>query len=210
MENEKIILESSVEIRTWHSIWVFHYNQDGLFFFTANENNILGAKKFPKPFEFQRGIWNVSPAMKIENIKGLDIMVDEIPVSSFKRAAVGSLIFGGIGAVAGALSGIKAKPKSKITIIIYFDLIELSSVSIPCKAMGDAIRLVSTISNIEDNLNKRRGDLEQYDEVNLATYKAETKESISDEILKLKKMLDDDIISDEEFKSLKKRLINNE
>jgi hypothetical protein len=38
-------------------------------------------------------------------------------------------------------------------ILIGEDLIELSSISIPCMNVGDAIRLVTIISNLEDNLN---------------------------------------------------------
>lgn len=184
----------------------------GFFRFCVNETKWDGtAKDFGSPFTFSPlhwDRWNVSPRYRVTNIKAVELVVDSIPVSTFKRAVVGSLIFGGLGAVAGALSTINAKPRSKISVAIYLDIIDLSSVNIPCKTMVDAKRLISTISNLEDAVyeinaekiepesNDRQFGLEQSSE-----------HSISDEIMKLKKMFDDGIIDEEEFKAMKKKVI---
>lgn len=146
-----------------------------------------------------------NPAFNITQIKSVEISVDEVPVSVFKRTAVGGLLFGGIGAIAGALSSINSKPKSKISITVYFDSIDLSSLTIPCKNAGDANRLISTISNSETQLNP--GKLKNKTVSNEAENSITDDSSLTGEITKLKKMLDEGIIDQEEFKILKKKFI---
>lgn len=202
-----------IELRTWKSQWIFEYENNGFFSFHAYELTWDGSpKSLGSPFKFGpiwgTNGWNVSPTYRVTNIKAVELIVDSIPVSTFKRAVVGSLVFGGVGAVAGALSSVKAKPKSKISVAIYLDIIDLSSVNIPCKNLADANRLISTISNLEDAVNEINAKkIEPESNDNQFGLNPKFDSSISDEIMKLKKMLDDEIIDEEEFKTFKKNLM---
>lgn len=206
-------MDKRIELRTWKSHWIFEYEDYGFFCFNAYELKWDGSpKNLGSPFTFGpiwgTNGWNVSPRYRVTNIKAVELIVDSIPVSTFKRAVVGSLIFGGVGAVAGALSSVKAKPKSKISVAIYLDNIDLSSVNIPCKNLTDANRLISTISNLEDavnEINAKKMNLESND--NQFGLNPRSDSSVSNEIMKLKKMLDDGIIDEEEFKTFKKKLM---
>lgn len=207
MENQQIILEKKVEIRTLFSVTVFYYNEEGLFFFSLNRTSMFGNKNLGFPFSFD-GTWNNTPAFNINNIKSVELNIDSVPVSTFKRAVVGSLLFGGVGAIAGALSTIKAKPKSKISITVYFDSIDLASIHIPCKEIADANRLMGTIANLESTLNAdNRIKLED----NLSSAmnsNIDSKSKISDEIYRLNNLLKEGIISQEEFVAFKKKLLD--
>lgn len=208
MENQQIILEKKVEIRTLFSVTVFYYNEEGLFFFSLNRTSMFGDyKNLGFPFSFD-GTWNNTPAFNINNIKSVELNIDSVPVSTFKRAVVGSLLFGGVGAIAGALSTIKAKPKSKISITVYFDSIDLASIHIPCKEIADANRLMGTIANLESTLNAdNRIKLED----NLSSAmnsNIDSKSKISDEIYRLNNLLKEGIISQEEFVAFKKKLLD--
>lgn len=208
MEDQQIILEKTVEIRTVFSVTGFHYNEEGLFFFSLNRISMFGdCKNLGFPFSFD-GTWNNTPAFNINNIKSVELNIDSVPVSTFKRAVVGSLLFGGVGAIAGALSTIKAKPMSKISITVYFDSIDLASIHIPCKEIADANRLMGTIANLESTLNAdNRIKLED----NLSSAmnsNIDSKSKISDEIYRLNNLLKEGIISQEEFVAFKKKLLD--
>jgi hypothetical protein len=200
-------LSKSVSIKTALGInsYTFLYNENGFFRFDISLAGLIEPKKLGQGFTFN-GMSNISDIYKIAQIRAVEIMVDEVSVSTFKRAAVGSLLFGGVGAIAGALSTIKAKPKSKIAIVVYIDSIELSSVYIPCRNMDDAIRLASTISSLESSLVNPHD--KEIHSISLEIPKSN--KSITDEVFKLKKMLDDGIIDENEFKLFKKKIISGD
>jgi len=191
-----------IEINTYFEKWTFNYTDLGWFNF--NVVYVLSSKALAAPWAFLPPNLNYTPSYYIKNVIAVELVVDSISVSTFKRASVGALLFGGVGALAGALSSVNAKPKSKISVAIFLDNIELSAVTIPCKTLGEANRLISTFANIESsminkyNLNTNQENVE----------KPEIKgTSFSDEILKLKNLLDEGVIDESEFITLKKKLM---
>lgn len=200
-------LDNVVKIETISQSWQFFYNLNGWFKFTAVINLSLWSKNLGHPYSYSSlANLNTSPKFNVNQINSVELIIDSVPVSTFSRAVVGSLMFGGAGAIAGALSGINAKPKSKIAVAIFLNNIELSSVTIPCKNLSDANRLISTISNLEA-LNTPTDDKLEVNPINTTEKITDQKQTITDEIMKLKKMLDDGIIDQEEFKTFKKKLM---
>lgn len=197
-------LDKKIKVGADTRATMIHYNNEGFIVF-AFINGFFG-DPLGYPYIYARP-FNYSPQFNVGDIKAVDLFVDSIPVSKFNRAFTGALLFGGVGAVAGALSTINAKPKSKISLIVYFDSIELSSVSISCRDIGEASRVVSTLANLEAHLsgdNMPDKNIGGFDRGKLE----DSSTKITDEITKLKKMLDDGIIDQEEFKMFKKKIID--
>ena len=196
-------LDKKIKVGTITRLTTIKYNDEGFIIF-AFVKGLIGTE-LGYPYIYDSGI-NFSPKFNIKDIKSVDLFVDSIPVSKFKRAFTGALLFGGVGAVAGALSTINAKPKSKISLIVYFDSIELSSVSISCKDIGEASRVISTLANLEAHLSEDNipdNNIDGFDKGKLE----DSSIKITDEITKLKKMLDDGIIDQQEFQMFKKKII---
>lgn len=197
-------LDKKIKVGTFTRTTMLHYNNEGFIIFVIIKGLIRTSLGYPY---ITIDDFNYSPQFNTRDIKAVDLFVDSIPVSKFKRAITGALLFGGVGAVAGALSTINAKPKSKISLIVYFDSIELSSVSISCKDIGEASRVISTLANLEAHLsgdNMPDKNIGGFDRGKLE----DSSTKITDEITKLKKMLDDGIIDQEEFKMFKKKIID--
>jgi hypothetical protein len=210
-EEDSIKLPNKLVIYNQFSYYALQYNNEGLFKFVITDNDLftLFPRKLGSPFTYY-SFTNFSPIYEISNIKAVEVLVDSIPVSMFKRAALGTLFLGGLGTVAGVISSIKAKPKSKLSVTIYLDSIELSAITVPCKKMADVSRLVSVLSNLEtinsSNNSKDRSITNEMD-IDNNQYKSN---SISDEIMKLKNMLDEGLIELDEYKSIKKKIISGD
>jgi hypothetical protein len=192
-----------IEINTLFEKWTFNYTDTGWFHF--NVIYVLSSKALESPWKFNGPNINYSPSYYIKNVIAVELVVDSVRVSTFRRASVGAFLFGGVGALAGALSSINATPKSKISVAIFLDNIELSTITVPCKTLGEANRLISTFANIESsrinkyNLNTNQENFE----------KSEIKgTSFSDEIIKLKNLLDEGVIDESEFLILKRKLMD--
>jgi hypothetical protein len=205
LEEDLLNLPNKLHTYEGFSYYGLRYNNEG-FFKVVIITNYAWSHHLGSPYTYYNGT-NYSPLYEIKDIKALEVLVDETPVSTFKRAAIGTLIFGGIGAVVGAISSIKAKPKSKLSVTIFLDSIELSAITLPCNKMADVSRLLSTFSNLEALL---------YPDKSVDTFSSEqtskignltSNQSISDEIVKLKKLLDDGVIEIDEYELLKRKLI---
>jgi len=69
------------------------------------------------------------------------------------NAIVGGILFGPIGAVAGAMiSGSKTKEKNKYAVRLSLNDMELASIEIPCESREIASRLMSTFSVFENRV----------------------------------------------------------
>lgn len=90
----------------------------------------------------------------ISEVKEVKLLVDSKEVSRFKRGAIGALLFGGIGAIGGLISAIKAKPKSDISILVLVDDIVFSAITIPCKDMSIAAKVLSTLEKMDEDYTK--------------------------------------------------------
>ncbi len=158
-----------------------------------------------------------TPKIKITELNSVELVADDVPVSKWKRAAIGTVLFGAIGTAVGLASSLTAKKKKKISLVIFSDNFELSSLVIPCNGLEEAYRVISTLSNIESKIpglksSEKADSITQ--EIMEPIEKRMTSEgstafySISSEILKLKDLLDKGIIDDEEFRAMKKKLTN--
>ncbi len=172
----------------------FHYDSS-TFSFSRVHNWISDPKLMKKP-------------VKISQLSGAELIIDNVPVSKFARAAVGTLVFGALGTIAGLVSGATARPWAKIYVALQIDDIDLASFTTRCSDIGTAYRLLNTLSQMEREYYKEHPDefkiiesLEkQSDNINI-------NDLFSEEIMKLKNMLDEGIIDQDEFKEMKSVLI---
>ncbi len=137
---------------------------------------------------------------------------ESITKGGLGRAVAGGLVFGGVGAIVGGVTGGK-KTKTlvnnlqiKITIkdinrpVVYVNLITMSvkSSSFLYKyAQDNARKILSTLSVILDNAKEQERVPRDNADI-----------SIADELVKMKKLLDDGILSQEEFEKVKEKLLN--
>lgn len=198
MENKKVQVEelnsfnptkkigTHIEIDENQNKWLI---PDGMF----------GGKKNPK-------IYNFSDIVDFELLED----GESIAKGGLGRAVVGGVLFRGIGAVVGGVTGKKkSKPicnslKIKITLndmskpVVYIDFIKASTKkdSIIYKTMyKSAQECLSVLQLIVNSQEEVQNDI------------AATSISSADEILKFKNLLDQGIITQEEFEAKKKQLL---
>lgn len=127
-----------------------------------------------------------------------DVSKETVISGNAGKAVAGGLLFGGVGAVAGASGKRKAKEVitgCQIKIITRNELYPV--VNIYCMPQ-EASEITAQLTVIVDSLKKP-----QHTDVNIVNTA-----SGADEILKYKKLLDDGIITNEEFEEKKKQLLN--
>lgn len=103
----------------------------------------------------------LSKAYSIDDILGYDLSVDSVTIQSngknIGRMIVGGLLFGGAGAIAGALTGPKntnSKAKDDYVVRLKLNDFELASVEIPCRDREMAYRLLATFELWESRINE--------------------------------------------------------
>jgi hypothetical protein len=158
---------------------------------------------------FYTGGWPYEKTVKITQLIGAELIIDNVPVSKFARAAVGTLVFGALGTIAGLVSGATARPKAKISVALQIDDIDVASFTTRCDDIGTAYRLLNTLAQMEkeyykEHLNELKSTVKNDDPAETSS----SNNSLSEEIMKFKNMLDEGIIDQDEFKELKKNLIN--
>lgn len=129
------------------------------------------------------------------------------------RAVVGSAIFGGVGAIVGATTATKSHTINSLNVIVYTSRISDPVITIPLiispvsdssalylRNRADAIKLMSMLNAIAmQNTSSNSKPDEKAPEASL---------SAADELAKYKKLLDDGAISEEEYSTVKKKLLN--
>jgi hypothetical protein len=135
--------EKEIRIITdfWTNYISFQYNSSGEFRF-ASTKELRGLSVGERHYF-------VSIAYHLKNIFSIEVVINDVPVSTFKRMTVGSLLFGATEAILAAVNGMTTRPKSKKSEVIYLDDADLASMIIPCRDKNDSIRLISTISTLE-------------------------------------------------------------
>ena len=122
-------------------------------------------------------------------------------------AAAGGLLFGGAGAVVGSVAGKKQKAMiNKISVRVNFNNRWIQTeeiILISTQTARNSITYKLTI----DQAHKLKQLLESCSQTSTATSPTDTS-STADEIRKYKQLLDDGIISQEEFDAKKKQLLN--
>ena len=129
------------------------------------------------------------------------------------RAVVGSAIFGGVGAIVGATTATKSHTINSLNVIVYTSRISDPVITIPLiispvsdssalysRNKADAIKLMGMLNAIAmQNTSSNSKPDEKAPEASL---------SAADELAKYKKLLDDGAISEEEYSTVKKKLLN--
>lgn len=176
-------------------------------------------KKIGKFIEFDDNTKQILIKDKLENklleykdIVEYELLVDDdesITKGGLGRAVVGGVLFGGVGAVVGGITDKKKSKtvinslKVKITINninkpdIYINLVtsQLKANSILYKvAANEAQEIISTLAIIS-----KSNDIKENTNSNV---------SVADELIKLKGLLEDGILSQEEFDIEKNKLLN--
>ena len=149
-------------------------------------------------------------------ILGCDVLEDGQSISKggLGRAVAGGLLFGGVGAIVGGVTGSKKTKqiinsmKVKITVndisnpTQYISLIESETKSTSfmySTAKNNAEQIVSLINIIinDNNTNLQQDTMKSIEDI-----------SVAEEIRKFKQLADDGIITEEEFENKKKELLN--
>lgn len=153
---------------------------------------------------------NVLETYNYSDIINFELLEDGNSVASggLGRALVGGFLFGGVGAIVGGVTGKKKSKeicsslKLKITIndmtkpVVYINFIEtkIKKDSISYRSFSESAQeCLSTFQLICDKQKK--------------TTEPQSTVSVADEILKFKHLLDDGIITQDEFDSKKKQLL---
>ena len=198
------VKEQCIVLNSFFSItrYQFCYKQDNFYFMRDRgddggwfkaENQLFRTKDF-----------------HIKDLLAVELLVNSTPVSIFKRAAVGTLIFGGIGTLTGVISGLKSKKNVKLSVALQLDDIQIPSLIIKC-GLEAAFKLIHTLAKIEkDYYDKNPSQLKLIEEKPEVDNNSTNNNFLSEEIMKLKKMLDDGVIDEEEFKAFKRKLLNDQ
>lgn len=164
-------------------------------------DGFLGKKKDPTVYKY-------SDILEYELIED----GESLTRGGLGRAVAGGFLFGGVGAVVGGVTGGKKtksiinKMQIKITIkdinnpVVYINLIVVSTKSssmIYKSAQNSAQNILSTLSVILDNMKEQ-------DKVSNNNASV----SVADELVKMKKLFDDGILSKEEFEKAKEKILN--
>lgn len=144
-----------------------------------------------------------------DNLMNIELIIDENTTSSpsLNGAIVGGLLFGGVGAIIGSSNRVYDKRLKKIVLRINVDDIntpihELIFLSLPVPLSPDSPEIKKELVHVNDWYGRLTTIIEK---------KKESKSnagslSIADEIIKLKKLLDAGIITNDEFETSKRKL----
>jgi hypothetical protein len=177
---------------------VFHYGESQ-FRFSSGRKGFLDTA-IPN--------WPNKKWISISKLTGAELIIDNVPVSKFARAAVGTLVFGALGTIAGLVSGATARPKAKIYVALQIDDLGIASFTTRCNDLGTAYRLLNTLAQMEREYYKEHPDeLKIIESFEQQPVNIKSNELFSEEIMKLKNILDEGIIDQDEFKEMKAVLI---
>lgn len=161
------------------------------------------------------GIMNIANIYDLSSISSYELVENGSAISSggLGRAALGAVTFGGAGAIVGAVTG---KKKSKTVVeklqvkimlndlknpVVYIDLIKK-----PIKQNSkDYANAIKKADNILSSLNTVLSNISVVENEPIGKTPAY---STTDEIRNYKELLDDGIITQEEFDTKKKELLN--
>lgn len=182
---------------------------------------IIGTQYFRE--DSNLGVWYISSSKKPENptlfrhdeLAHFELLEDGNSVSSggLARSAVGGVLFGGVGAVVGAVTGEKTTKKAltSLEVVIILNNPYRKKVTINCMGldkkvksgsmmykqyMQEAHNLMMFLHGIKSRVNSTQ-----------IPHEALTKFSPADELLKFKKLLDMGVITEDEFTTKKKQLL---
>lgn len=160
-------------------------------------NLVLDEKKKMFASAYFPHVYKYSEVLKYEIRQGQTIIKTN-DRGGIGRAIVGGVLFGGVGAVVGAATSSKSSTvKNKNpSVIIYTSSKEKPTLEILCASMSDADNIAATLEQIM---------AETIDKSELSQEKSF---SASDELIKLKSLLDSGVLTQEEFDTEKKKILS--
>lgn len=145
-----------------------------------------------------------------DNLINIEVIIDESIVSSpsLGDAVVGGLLFGGAGAIIGSSSKSYHKTIKTVVLRLSFDDIKRPIHDLSFLAMHVAIPADKPyVKKILEDVNNCYGSLAAIVAKRKESQTDVKTQSIADELLKLKKLLDDGVISKDEFEAAKRKLL---
>ena len=181
---------------------------------------LFGAQYFRE--DANLGVWYVSSSKKPENptlfrheeLAHFELLEDGNSVASggLGRAAVGGILFGGVGAVVGAVTGEKVTKKvlTSLEIVIILNNPYRKKITVNCMGMDKNVKSGSMMykqymQEAHNLMMFLHGIKARANTTSISNESTEA--SVADEILKFKQLLDIGVISDEEFAAKKKQLL---
>lgn len=150
-------------------------------------------------------------SLKKWTVEKQDAVFEQESKSVLGRAVVGGLLFGGLGAIVGGLSGTKGERK-KVGFIDYVltAIIEHNGVE-KALILGFPSKWIKNIRAFFDKyFPNTYSDSDNFISNSKETYQPQQSISIADELKKFKELLDNDIISQEEFDAQKTKLLSKQ
>lgn len=205
-EIKELIKEAEINQKEWES---FVTTREVPKYLKIDDNNkkwVIANSKFSK-------IYNFSDIVDFELLED----GDSVAKGGLGRAIAGGVLFGGVGAIVGGVTGSRKNKgvcnslKIKITVKNMFNPTEYITFfptplnSSPIKKSNILYKnyfsaAQECLSNLQLICNEINNDKD--------STKVESNISVADEILKFKNLLDNGIISEEEFKAKKEELLN--
>lgn len=184
---------------------------------TKNIANYIYIDEGHHQWALTKGLINkkISQVFEYSDLIDFELLEDGTSVTKggLGRAVAGGLIFGGVGAIVGGVTGGKKakqicnKLQIKITLnnmsnpVVYINLIngEIKTNGIVYKTTYNSAQEILSVLQLICNENNLSNNIDR---------NINTSESVADEIKKYKELLDMGAISEEEFAEKKKQLLN--
>lgn len=183
---------------------------------------LFGAQYFRE--DANLGTWYVSSSKKPDNptlfrheeLAHFELLEDGNSVASggLGRAAVGGILFGGVGAVVGAVTGGKITKKvlTSLEVVIILNNPYRKKITVNCKGMDKSVKSGSMMykqyMQEAHNLMMFLHGIKARANATSSFRESSTAASSADELLKFKNLLDMGVITEEEFAIKKKQLLN--
>jgi hypothetical protein len=177
------------------------------------------AKNIPAAFEGYNYRVFKEHRYHVTEIIGFELQADDTIIernhSGFGKIVTGGLLFGGLGAIAGAMNqgqSVKRTVKTEYIVRLLVNDLKQASIDISCDSKSIAIRILHTLALLEKKYIETQ---ENNEVVSAEPVKIESNVqedtlglSYSDEIRKLHQLKTEGIINEEEYLTLKNRIIN--
>jgi len=186
-----------------NKLTMFLLNDEAMLF-TVIQEDTLPFNITSRQLYFNKKVNHVSQIIGYSLVHNENII--ESKSSNFGKILAGGLLFGGFGAIAGALDSgrnIKSLNKSTYSIRLIVDDLERATIDIKCESQEKAYNLLYTLALIEKKYSQLNNDNRKLED----TQTLESIQSISQELKNLNELKKSGVITEEEYKDLKARVI---
>lgn len=166
----------------------------------------------------KHGLWNkqgMTTVLNLSEITDCEVIEDGVSYKSdngVMRAVVGGALFGGVGAIVGAVTSSSSERVSHLSVCIYtnnpiFPKVNINLISQPTAKSSTIYRTnKSTAESIVSYINKVSG-LSERKQISVIPDTTATVTN-ADELAKYKKLLDEGAITEEEYSKIKEKILS--